>query len=216
MRAAVAAARNVARRTQQPASQKGFAAAAQNGVASAAVGGRHGPHGPWAVNTRTSGWFRQRVFAPARSHSAAWRLQPVRTRMSGWLWGKVDAFMNEEKTLIGEDAAGNQFWEIPNPVPVLCRARARSRCEPQMQILHTLHGETTCVAPHRDCSLTPLSAVPRSHKCAVMKGTHGCPAQGAVRVLSRRGLTADAEHRAGTRTHGARCHSHRQTWKTLT
>ena len=127
--AAVAAARDVARRAQQPASQKGVAAAAQNGVAAAAVGGRHGPHGPWAVNTGTSGWFRQRVFAPARSHSAAWRLQPVRTRMSGWLWGKVDAFMNEEKTLIGEDAAGNQFWEIPNPVPVLRRALSLSHCE---------------------------------------------------------------------------------------
>jgi hypothetical protein len=29
--------------------------------------------------------------------------------------------------------------------------------------------------------------------CAVMKSMHGCPAQGAVRVLSRRGLTADVD-----------------------
>ena len=131
--AAAAAVREVARRAQKTASQKRVAAAAQKGVAAAAVNKSHGPHGPWAENTRTvspacvrarpfalcgmasAAWFRQRVFAHARSHSAAWRLQSVRTRMSGWLWGKVDAFMNEEKTLIGEDAAGNQFWEIPNP-----------------------------------------------------------------------------------------------------
>jgi hypothetical protein len=131
-RAAVAAAREVARRLQQPAAQSGVAATVQNGVAAAAVPirWRHGPHARWAVGTNTSGWLSdQRVFAPARLHSASWRLQVVRTRMSGWLWGKVDAFMNEEKTLIGEDAAGNQFWEIPNPVPVLRRALSLSHCE---------------------------------------------------------------------------------------
>eukprot|EP00802_Teleaulax_amphioxeia_P026609 Tamp_27727.p1 GENE.Tamp_27727~~Tamp_27727.p1 ORF type:complete len:232 (+),score=36.75 Tamp_27727:59-697(+) len=47
--------------------------------------------------------------------ASGWRLQPARSSMSGWLSGKVDAFMNGERTLIGEDAAGNQFWEIPNP-----------------------------------------------------------------------------------------------------
>ena len=61
--------------------------------------------------------------------ASGWRLQPARSSMSGWLSGKVDAFMNGERTLIGEDAAGNQFWEIPNPVLVaLSRDCARALC----------------------------------------------------------------------------------------